>query len=150
MGLGEEGRVSSKIMRPPGGASTIFSADSGAPSTPVRTNYRMASNFELGDEQPTGVQMNNRRRSKPSVNPLTGELVGNFSPAPSTGASSVSTSGSASPDMTRKDSESNSIKSGSNESVNTVDSASEMMVATQNATPVKNRIPPGGYSTPLW
>ena len=68
--------------------------------------------------------------------------------------------GNSSPDLARKDSESNSLKSGSNESVNTVDSGSvasdnsshrEMLAnATQAATPMKNRVPPGGYSSPLW
>ena len=72
------------MIRPPGGASTIFDeADAAAAAsaangernvvTPERhVNYKMRSNFELGDEQPpapppaSAAQQQNRRRSKPS------------------------------------------------------------------------------------
>ena len=82
----------------------------------MRRPYRMASNFELGDEQPPEANMmQNKRKHKPSVNPLTGELVGVF------GAEVVKEAAS----MDQTDS-------------------------TQN-TPVKSgRVPPGGYSSPLW
>ncbi len=66
----------SRVTRPPGGKSTIFSSsssvdsDGGSAETsppPRRTvNYKMASNFELGDEQPAAAPQANRRRSKPS------------------------------------------------------------------------------------
>ena len=73
------------MIRPPGGASTIFDeADAAAAAngernvvTPERhVNYKMRSNFELGDEQPpapapASAAQQQRRRSKPS-----GEWVG--------------------------------------------------------------------------
>ena len=74
-----------RVIRPPGGASTIFDeADAAAAAstngernvvTPERhVNYKMRSNFELGDEQPAPPpvsalqqqQSGGRRRSKPS------------------------------------------------------------------------------------
>ncbi|TRY73424.1 hypothetical protein TCAL_03329 [Tigriopus californicus] len=68
-----------RVTRPPGGASTIFSNSPDTSPTQSRpTKYRMASSFELGDEQPSPEQTPQRRRSKPSVNPLTGELIGAF------------------------------------------------------------------------
>ena len=68
------------MIRPPGGASTIFDeADAAAAAangernvvTPERhVNYKMRSNFELGDEQPApppaSAAQQQRRRSKPS------------------------------------------------------------------------------------
>ena len=79
-----------RVIRPPGGASTIFDeADAAAASandgernvvTPERhVNYKMRSNFELGDEQPAPPPVSamqqqqlsgGRRRSKPSGEPL--------------------------------------------------------------------------------
>ena len=69
-----------RVIRPPGGASTIFDeADAAAAAangernvvTPERhVNYKMRSNFELGDEQPApppaSAAQQQRRRSKPS------------------------------------------------------------------------------------
>jgi len=76
-----------RILKPPGGMSSpIFSetdsttssnesrASSTSPKTPQKV-YRMASNFELGDEQPENPTPR-RKPFKPSVNPLTGELIG--------------------------------------------------------------------------
>ena len=118
-----------RVLRPPGGASSIFGASdsessssrsstsSESPPPQVRRPYRMASNFELGDEQPPEANLvQNKRRHKPSVNPLTGELVGVF------GAEVVKEAPPA-PGGDQPD----------------------------GATPVKSgRVPPGGYSSPLW
>jgi len=111
-------RQANRVLKPPGGmSSNIFSetesttssnesrASSTSPKTPQKV-YRMASNFELGDEQPENPTPR-RKPYKPSVNPLTGEIIG--------------TPGSFIPD--------------------------EQPVVQR--TP-GSRIPPGGYSTPLW
>merc|ERR1712107_739284 len=76
-----------RVLKPPGGMSSpIFSetdsttssnesrASSTSPKTPQKV-YRMASNFELGDEQPENPTPR-RKPYKPSVNPLTGEIIG--------------------------------------------------------------------------
>ena len=82
------------MIRPPGGASTIFDeADAAAVAsangernvvTPERhVNYKMRSNFELGDEQPAPPpvsamqqqQSGGRRRSKPSGEPRIGDAL---------------------------------------------------------------------------
>jgi len=129
-------RQANRVCKPPGGmSSNIFSetesttssnesrASSTSPKTPQKV-YRMASNFELGDEQPE----NPTPRRKPfkasgapeytgtrgpvigaSFNPLTGEMIG--SP------------GSFIPE--------------------------EKPVPYAERTP-GTRIPPGGYTTPLW
>ena len=70
------------MIRPPGGASTIFDEPDAAANgernvvTPERhVSYKMRSNFELGDEQPAPAPVSamqqqsgggGRRRSKPS------------------------------------------------------------------------------------
>lgn len=76
-------KIFNRVLRPPGGvASDIFGSDSCGASTSGSENgdaesnkkpYRMASNFELGDEQPT---IKPKRHVVPSVNPLTGEIMG--------------------------------------------------------------------------
>merc|ERR1711981_1117382 len=108
-----------RILKPPGGmSSNIFSetesvtssnesrASSTSPKTPQKV-YKMASNFELGDEQPENP-IPRRKPFKPSVNPLTGELIG----CPGV----------------------------------VVPTADEKKPVVRSAT----RVPPGGYSTPLW
>ncbi len=66
-----------RVTRPPGGMTSIFMSDSAEDeareardSLSPQRKYRMASNFELGDEQPTQEEIErnqpNRRRSKPS------------------------------------------------------------------------------------
>merc|ERR1719471_2384794 len=82
-------RQANRVLNPPGGmSSNIFSdsdsasvtssnesrASSTSPKTPQKV-YRMASNFELGDEQPDNPTPR-RKPFKPSVNPLTGEMIG--------------------------------------------------------------------------
>jgi len=141
-----------RVIQSPGGASTIFAEAAGERNdvTPDRhVNYKMRSNFELGDEQPAAPpasamqqQSADKRRSKPSVNPLTGELVGVFTGQRS--SSSVSNGGS------NEDLSSNcSIASMSTTS--SINSSKESSPAPSTfSTPIKNRIPPGGYSTPLW
>merc|ERR1712179_161476 len=97
-----------RILKPPGGMSSpIFSETDSttSPKTPQKV-YRMASNFELGDEQPENPTPR-RKPFKPSVNPLTGEMIG-------------------SPGMFVQE---------------------EKPVVQR--TP-GSRVPPGGYSTPLW
>jgi len=111
-------RQANRVLKPPGGmSSNIFSetesttssnesrASSTSPKTPQKV-YRMASNFELGDEQPDNPTPR-RKPFKPSVNPLTGEMIG-------------------SPGMFVQE---------------------EKPVVQR--TP-GSRVPPGGYSTPLW
>merc|ERR1711974_293326 len=118
IGLPENGLVPSKVLKPPGGmTSNIFSetdsvtssnesrASSASPKTPQKV-YKMASNFELGDEQPENP-LPRRKPFKPSVNPLTGQLIG--------------CPGVVVPEEKKP-------------------------VVTNRAT----RVPPGGYSTPLW
>jgi hypothetical protein len=113
-------RQANRVLKPPGGmSSNIFSetesttssnesrASSTSPKTPQKV-YRMASNFELGDEQPENPTPR-RKPFKASVNPLTGEMIG--SP------------GSFIPE--------------------------EKPVPYAERTP-GTRIPPGGYTTPLW
>jgi len=56
-------------MRPPGGGSSIFNDEPDRAANGGQRPYRMASSFELGDEQPPQDQLANqvnRRRSKPS------------------------------------------------------------------------------------
>merc|ERR1712223_387190 len=111
-------RQANRVLKPPGGmSSNIFSetesttssnesrASSTSPKTPQKV-YRMASNFELGDEQPDNPTPG-RKPFKPSVNPLTGEMIG-------------------SPGMF-------------------VQEDKPVVQRTPGA-----RVPPGGYSTPLW
>lgn len=117
----------SRILKPPGGGSScdsVFSssscsiasspnesrASSTSPKTPAK-KYHMKSNFELGDEQPINPIGVPQRRRGPSVDPLTGEVLGQRT----------------TPMPRRED-------------------------AQLPATPVKRaqRIPPGGFSTPLW
>ena len=111
-------RQANRVLKPPGGMSSqIFSetdsttssnesrASSTSPKTPQKV-YRMASNFELGDEQPENPPPR-RKPFKPSVNPLTGELIG----CPGVSAP-----------------------------------IEEKPVVVRSNT----RVPPGGYSTPLW
>merc|ERR1739844_608770 len=124
IGLPENGQVTSHTTRiqPPGGMSSpIFSetdsttssnesrASSTSPKTPQKV-YRMASNFELGDEQPENPTPR-RKPFKPSVNPLTGELVG----CPGVVVPAPQEQGFVTP---------------------------KPRIAT--------RVPPGGFSTPLW
>jgi len=87
-------------------------ASSTSPKTPAK-KYHMKSNFELGDEQPERpINSPTRRPYKPSVNPVTGERIGQpgqfYTPERDAPPQPV------------------------------------------HATPLKNRIPPGGFSTPLW
>merc|ERR1711981_1113703 len=111
-----------RILKPPGGMSSpIFSetdsttssnesrASSTSPKTPQKV-YRMASNFELGDEQPENPSPR-RKPFKPSVNPLTGELIG----CPGVIIPAPQEQGFVTP---------------------------KPRIAT--------RVPPGGYTTPLW
>jgi len=111
-----------RILKPPGGMSSpIFSetdsttssnesrASSTSPKTPQKV-YRMASNFELGDEQPENPTPR-RKPFKPSVNPLTGELIG----CPGVVVPAPQEQGFVTP---------------------------KPRIAT--------RVPPGGYTTPLW
>merc|ERR1719322_837415 len=152
-------KSANRVIRPPGGASTIFDeADAAAAAsaangernvgTPERhVNYKMRSNFELGDEQPApppaSAAQQQRRRSKPSVNPLTGDLVGVFT-------SERQSTTSASNGGSNEDLSSNcSVASMSTTS--SINSSKESSPAPSTfSTPIKNRIPPGGYSTPLW
>ncbi len=71
-----------RITRPPGGVSSIFTESGASPDSDAARDardslspsrpYRMASNFELGDEQPSQEEIEakqggaSRRRSKPS------------------------------------------------------------------------------------
>merc|ERR1711902_60968 len=111
-----------RVLKPPGGMSSpIFSetdsttssnesrASSTSPKTPQKV-YRMASNFELGDEQPENPSPR-RKPFKPSVNPLTGELIG----CPGVVVPAPQEQGFVTP---------------------------KPRIAT--------RVPPGGYTTPLW
>jgi len=106
-----------RVLRPPGGmSSNIFSdsdsasvtssnesrASSTSPKTPQK-QYKMASNFELGDEQPENPSPR-RKPFKPSVNPLTGELVG----------------------------------------------CPGVIIPEEKPVRSTTRVPPGGYTTPLW
>merc|ERR1719266_2631394 len=115
-------RQANRVLKPPGGmSSNIFSetesttssnesrASSTSPKTPQKV-YRMASNFELGDEQPENPTPR-RKPFKPSVNPLTGELVG----CPGVVVPAPQEQGFVTP---------------------------KPRIAT--------RVPPGGFSTPLW
>merc|ERR1712004_496291 len=108
-------RQGNRILKPPGGMSSpIFSetdsttssnesrASSTSPKTPQKV-YRMASNFELGDEQPENPSPQ-RKPFKPSVNPLTGELVG----------------------------------------------CPGVIIPEEKPVRSTTRVPPGGYTTPLW
>merc|ERR1711997_1386301 len=112
-------RQANRVLKPPGGmSSNIFSetesttssnesrASSTSPKTPQKV-YKMASNFELGDEQPENPPPR-RKPFKPSVNPLTGELIG----CPGV----------------------------------VVPTEEEKKPVVRSPT----RVPPGGYSTPLW
>eukprot|EP00093_Oithona_nana_P007142 07142.XXX_174017_181369_1 [CDS] Oithona nana genome sequencing. len=110
-------RQANRVLRPPGGmSSNIFSdsdsasvtssnesrASSTSPKTPQK-QYKMASNFELGDEQPENPSPR-RKPFKPSVNPLTGELVG----------------------------------------------CPGVIIPEEKPVRSTTRVPPGGYTTPLW
>lgn len=122
----------SRVLKPPGGGSSsesVFSssscsiassmasspnesrASSTSPKTPAK-KYHMKSNFELGDEQPVNpTNTPIRRNFKPSIDPLTGEIIGQRStPMPKR----------------------------------------EEAPPPQAPTKRAQRIPPGGYSTPLW
>lgn len=150
VGLGEEGRVSSKVSRPPGGASSIFADEPTEVASPSRQGkpYRMASSFELGDEQPSNPMQQNRRRSKPSVNPLTGEIVGNFGPSSSPmvppGHHSSNSPLTSSASSICSDEISSSSKEG------TPSPPPSVISGDRTPPPRKGRIPPGGYSSPLW
>jgi hypothetical protein len=124
-----DAKSSSRILKAPGGgcsSDSVFSeasstcsmgsspnesrASSTSPKTPAK-KYHMKSNFELGDDQPDHpINTPTRRPYKPSVNPVTGELIGQpgqfFTPG-------------------RDETPPQAVKR-------------------------SNRIPPGGYSTPLW
>merc|ERR1712122_130880 len=106
-----------RVLRPPGGSSNIFKdesdsasvtssnesrASSTSPKTPQK-QYKMASNFELGDEQPDQPPPR-RKPFKPSVNPLTGELIG----------------------------------------------CPGVVIPEEKPARSTTRVPPGGYTTPLW
>jgi len=127
----------SRVLKPPGGGSSsdsVFSdgssivssmtsspnesrASSTSPKTPAK-KYHMRSNFELGDEQPDTPTVNTPRKrstNKPSIDPLTGEVLGQRT----------------TPMQQR------------------IDGSGLPQLPT---TPTKRaqRIPPGGFSTPLW
>lgn len=125
----------SRVLKPPGGGSSstdsVFSdggssmmsspnesrASSTSPKTPAK-KYHMRSNFELGDEQPETPTVNTprvRKNTKPSIDPLTGEVLGQRT----------------TPMQQR------------------IDGSGLPQLPT---TPTKRaqRIPPGGFSTPLW
>merc|ERR1711997_69570 len=136
----EDAKNSSRILKAPGGgcsSDSIFSdggsstrsstcsmasspnesrASSTSPKTPAK-KYHMKSNFELGDEQPVRpMNTPTRRPYKPSVNPVTGEEIGQpgqfYTPPREHAAPSPQSIGSQ--------------------------------------ERFKNRIPPGGFSSPLW
>lgn len=128
-------KSSSRIIKSPGGgcsSDSVFSdtcsrsstcsmasspnesrASSTSPKTPSK-KYHMKSNFELGDEQPDRpMNTPTRRPYKPSVNPVTGEVIGTpgtfFTPER--------------------------------------EHAPPQPVSQER---LKNRVPPGGFSSPLW
>jgi len=146
-----------RVIRPPGGASTIFDEPDAAANgernvvTPERhVSYKMRSNFELGDEQPAPAPVSamqqqsgggGRRRSKPSINPLTGDVVGVFPERRSTSTSN----GGSNEDL------SSNCSVASMSTTSSINSSKESSPAPSTfSTPIKNRIPPGGYSSPLW
>jgi len=128
-----DAKSSSRVLKAPGGgcsSDSVFSetsstcsmasspnesrASSTSPKTPSK-KYHMKSNFELGDEQPDRpMNTPTRRPYKPSVNPVTGEAIGQpgqfFTPER--------------------------------------EHAPPQSVGSQER--LKNRIPPGGFSSPLW
>jgi len=126
----------SRVLKPPGGGSSsadsVFSdgssmasmtsspnesrASSTSPKTPAK-KYHMRSNFELGDEQPDKPTVNTppkRKNTKPSIDPLTGEVLGQRTTP-----------------MAQR-----------------IDGCLPQLPNT--ATKPAQRIPPGGFSTPLW
>merc|ERR1712110_115147 len=128
-----DAKSSSRVLKAPGGgcsSDSVFSdtssstcsmasspnesrASSTSPKTPSK-KYHMKSNFELGDEQPDHpMNTPTRRPYKPSVNPVTGEAIGQpgqfFTPER--------------------------------------EHAPPKAVSQER---LKNRIPPGGFSSPLW
>jgi len=127
-----DAKSSSRVLKSPGGGmstDSVFSdtssstcsmasspnesrASSTSPKTPAK-KYHMKSNFELGDEQPLNPISPTRRPYKPSVNPVTGEEIGQpgqfFTPDRIHGP----------PQPVSQDR-------------------------------LKNRVPPGGFSSPLW
>jgi len=133
-----DAKSSSRVLKAPGGgcsSDSVFSdtssdrssvsmasspnesrASSASPKTPAK-KYHMKSNFELGDEQPMHpIDSPTRRPYKPSVNPVTGEEIGQpgqfYTPPREHAAPSPQSIGSQ--------------------------------------ERFKNRIPPGGFSSPLW
>merc|ERR1711874_469034 len=105
--------MSSNIFSDSDSASVTSSKSSWASSTSRKTpqkQYKMASNFELGDEQPENPSPR-RKPFKPSVNPLTGQLIG----CPGVVVPAPQEQGFVTP---------------------------KPRIAT--------RVPPGGYTTPLW
>merc|ERR1712226_450877 len=129
-----DAKSSSRVLKAPGGgcsSDSTFSdsssstcsmasspnesrASSTSPKTPAK-KYHMKSNFELGDEQPIHpIDSPTGRQYKSSVNPVTGEEIGQpgqFYTPPRVHAVPQS-------------------------------------VGSQER--LKNRIPPGGFSSPLW
>lgn len=132
VGLGETGRVASKVLKPPGGGmSEVFAGDSSPEPeehiTPTRP-YRMASNFELSDEQPDIITPP-RKSSKPSINPVTGEIMVFPGGIGSSNSSSMNSSPISSPNNGKM----------------------SLDTSPMSTPPIKSkRVPPGGYSSPLW
>merc|ERR1719322_541318 len=140
-------KSANRVIRPPGGASTIFDeADAAAAAangernvvTPERhVNYKMRSNFELGDEQPApppaSAAQQQRRRSKPSVNPLTGDLVGVFT-SERQSTTSTACNGGSNEDL------SSNCSVASMSTTSSINSSKESSPAPSTfSTPIKNR-----------
>merc|ERR1719195_1664807 len=114
-----------RVIQSPGGPTTIFAEAEAANGgernvvTPERhVNYKMRSNFELGDEQPA---------------------------PPPVSATAAAASGGSNEDL------SSNCSVASMSPTSSINSSKESSPAPSTfSTPIKNRIPPGGYSTPLW
>merc|ERR1711963_1086663 len=111
-------KSANRVIRPPGGASTIFDeADAAAAASAAQQQ---------------------RRRSKPSVNPLTGDLVGVFTSERR--STSTASNGGSNEDL------SSNCSVASMSTTSSINSSKESSPAPSTfSTPIKNRIPPGGY-----